>query len=70
MLSKLEKLLLGKEEEERKAAEKARRDAELAKFDRLENLLIAQQEAKIEKEKAKKEAAEKQEAQMQAQGVR
>ncbi|PZD04300.1 TolA, Membrane protein colicin uptake [Pyrenophora tritici-repentis] len=59
MLSKLEKLLMGKAEEDEKAAEQARKDAELAKFSRLENLLIAQQEAKIEKERAKKEAAEK-----------
>ena len=57
MLSKLEKLLLGKAEEDEKAAEQARKDAEAAKFARLENLLIAQQEAKMEKDKAKKEAA-------------
>jgi len=64
IFDRLEYLLTSKEETDRKAAEKARRDAELAKFDRLENLLISQQEAKIEKEKAKKEAAEKLKAEM------
>lgn len=64
ILKKLENLLTSKEDAEKEAAEKARRDAELAKFDRLENLLISQQEAKIEKEKAKKEAAEKLKAEM------
>lgn len=58
MLSKLEKLLLGKAEEDEKAAEAARKAAEEAKFARLENLLISQQEARIEKDRAKKQAAE------------
>lgn len=59
IFERLEYLLSSKEETDRKAAENARRDAELTKFDRLEDLLISQQEAKIEKEKAKKEADEK-----------
>lgn len=58
MLSKLERLLLGKAEEDEKAAEAARKAQENAKFDRLESILIAQQEAKAAKEKAKAQAAE------------
>ncbi|KAJ4370786.1 hypothetical protein N0V83_005308 [Neocucurbitaria cava] len=58
MLTKLEKLLLNKAEDDEKAAEAARKAAEEAKFARLENLLISQQEARIEKDKAKKQAAE------------
>lgn len=51
VLSKLEKLLLGKQEIEEKAAEDA-------KFSRLEKLLIDQQTARAEKEAAKKKAAD------------
>jgi hypothetical protein len=58
MLEKLNALLLGKEEEEKKKEAEARRTAELAKFDRLESLLMAQTEAQIAKDKAKKQAAE------------
>ncbi|EAT88644.2 hypothetical protein SNOG_03439 [Parastagonospora nodorum SN15] len=58
MLSKLEKLLLQKEEDEKNKAEEERKAAENAKFDRLEKILLSQQEAKIEKEKLKAKAAE------------
>jgi len=58
MLTKLEKLLLGKAEEDEKAAEAARKAQENAKFDRLEQILITQQEAKAAKEKQKAAAAE------------
>lgn len=51
MLTKLEKLLLGKQELEEKKAEDA-------KFSRLEQLLVEQQKARIEKDLAKKKAAE------------
>ncbi|KAF2819785.1 hypothetical protein CC86DRAFT_471868 [Ophiobolus disseminans] len=58
LIAKLEALLLGKAEADEKAAEKARKSQENAKFDRLEQILISQQEAKVEKEKMKKRAAE------------
>ncbi|KAJ4301068.1 hypothetical protein N0V90_003158 [Kalmusia sp. IMI 367209] len=51
VLSKLEMLLLGKAEMEEKKAEDA-------KFSRLEQLLIEQQQARIDKEAAKRKAAE------------
>ncbi|KAH5205228.1 hypothetical protein HBI18_155110 [Parastagonospora nodorum] len=44
-------------EAERRDAEAERRDAEAAKFNRLERILVSQQEAKIEKEKARDAAA-------------
>jgi hypothetical protein len=64
MLYKLEKLLLGKAEKEEKAAEALRQAAENAGFDRLEAILIAQQEAEIEKDKAEQKAAAENAAQI------
>ena len=58
MLKKLNDLLSGKAEEEAKKEAEERKAAELAKFARLENLLIAQQEAQIAKEKRKQQDAE------------
>ena len=51
MLKKLNNLLSCKVEEEARKEGEARKAAELAKFERLENLLIAQHEADITKEK-------------------
>ncbi|KAH6612161.1 hypothetical protein C7974DRAFT_419056 [Boeremia exigua] len=56
LMEKLEALLSGKAEEDARRDAEARASAELAKFDRLESLLVAQQEAQIAKEKAKLEA--------------
>ncbi|KAF7567831.1 Trichoplein multi-domain protein [Pyrenophora tritici-repentis] len=61
MLTKLEKLLLRREEELEDEKEKERNRVENAKFDRLEKILISQQEAKIEKEAARKAAKEAEE---------
>jgi hypothetical protein len=57
-MENLHELLLKKLDEDAKLKEEAKRAAEMAKFDRLESLLIAQQEAQIAKEKAKMKAAQ------------
>jgi hypothetical protein len=57
MLNKLETLLLGHQNEQAKQEAKAQKAAENAKFDRLEAILISQQEARCAKEKAKQKAA-------------
>ena len=58
ILEKLNDLLLRKAEEDVKKEAEATRATELAKFDRLESLLMAQTEASIAQEKAEKQAAE------------
>ncbi|XPS98962.1 hypothetical protein M3J09_008149 [Ascochyta lentis] len=57
MLRKLNDLLLGKAEEQARKEAEARKAAEQAKFERLESLLIAQQEARTAKDKAKLQAS-------------
>ncbi|KAF2111373.1 hypothetical protein BDV96DRAFT_181880 [Lophiotrema nucula] len=58
ILEKLASMLSTEEKRRAQEADIARQKAENEKFSRLENLLIAQQTARIEKEQAKKEAAE------------
>ncbi|KAJ4311238.1 hypothetical protein N0V94_008045 [Neodidymelliopsis sp. IMI 364377] len=57
-IEKLNELLLRKLDEDSKLRAETERAAEMAKFDRLESLLIAQQEAQIAREKAELKAAQ------------